>query len=192
MEVVMRDWSGMMAAHAALLERRTRAGVAEWMVRVRASGADGDEPSLRAWLTEQGVTGYPQNLLVREWFGYPDFLTASAENLIEAQYADRAHLRPTFDEILGAAQQLGPVTVQARKGYVSLVTPRRTFAVVRPTTKQRLDLGLRLADPPPTPRLKPAGGLANDAITVRLELASPADVDREVVELLGVAYAANA
>jgi hypothetical protein len=192
MDAVVKDWSGMMASHAALLERRTGAGVAEWNRRVRDSGADGDEASLRAWLAVQGVTGYPQNLLVRERFGYPDFLTAGAESLIDAQYADRAHLRPTFEEVVEAATQLGSVTIQARKGYVSLVTPRRTFAVVRPTTKQRVDLGLRLIDPPPRPRLKPAGGLANNAITVRLELVSPADVDREVVELLGAAYAANA
>jgi hypothetical protein len=44
----------MMRSHAALLERRTGADVAEWSRRVRGSGADRDEASLRAWLTEQG------------------------------------------------------------------------------------------------------------------------------------------
>jgi hypothetical protein len=64
-------------------------------------------------------------------------------DLIDAQYADRPELRPIYDAILDAAKQLGDVVVQARKTCVSLVSPRRTFARVQPTTRQRVDLGLR-------------------------------------------------
>ena len=71
-------------------------------------------------------------------------LTAEARELIDGQYADRAHLRPVLDAVLAALPGLGPVTVQARTTLVSLVTPRRTFAVVQATTKNRVDLGLRL------------------------------------------------
>ena len=38
-------------------------------------------------------SGYPQMLLVMERFGYPDFLLASADELIDGQYADRPELR---------------------------------------------------------------------------------------------------
>jgi hypothetical protein len=186
-----RDWSAMMASHAALLERRTRAGVAEWNTRVRSSGADRDERSLRAWLSGQGVTGYPQQLLVFERFGYPGFLIASADQLIDGQYSDRMQLRPILDRVLEAVATLGEFTIQARKGYVSLVGPRRTFAVVRPTTKQRVDLGLRLEGGAPGGRLRNAGGLANESITVRVELASPDAVDEEAVSLLRLAYQEN-
>jgi len=62
----------MMADHARLLERRTGPGVAEWLDRI-GQQAPADEPALRAWLGSQGVTGYPQQLLVWETFGYPDF-----------------------------------------------------------------------------------------------------------------------
>jgi len=188
----LKDWSGMMAHHAALLERRTGAGVAEWNERVRDSGADADETQLRAWLTVQGVTGYPQQLLVFERFGYPDFLTASAGDLIDAQYADRQVLRPIFDAVVAAVQDLGGVTIQARKGYVSLVTPRRTFAAVRPTTRDRLDVGLRLPGREPAGRLEPSKGLGNDVINVRVSLRSPGDLDDEVVGLLRAAYDENA
>jgi hypothetical protein len=44
-------------------------------------------------------------------------------------------LRPILNAILAAALELGEVIIQARKTYVSLVTPRRTFARVQPTTK---------------------------------------------------------
>ena len=51
------------------------------------------EAQLRRWLSGHGVTGYAQQLLVMERFGYPDFVLATADDLIAKQYADRAHLR---------------------------------------------------------------------------------------------------
>jgi len=139
----IRDWEGMRAMSARLLVTRTGEGVETWNRRIRKERFE-DEKGLRAWLTKQGVTGYAQSLLVMEQFGYPDFLTATADELIDGQYADRPQLRPIFDAVIGAAKGLGDVTIQARKTYVSLVSPRRTFARIVPTTKDRVDLGLRL------------------------------------------------
>jgi hypothetical protein len=136
-----RDWQEMRSMSARLLKERTGEGVDAWNRRVKGKSFK-DEKSLRAWLTEQGVTGYAQSLLVMERFGYPAFLLASAEELIGAQYADRPHLRPILDAIIDAASGLGEVVIQTRKGYVSLVTPRRSFARVQATTKNRVDLGL--------------------------------------------------
>src|SRR5438477_3534029 len=131
-----RSWQEMRDQEIAWLVERTGAGLEAWNLRVRESGAP-NEPELKAWLNEQGVTGYPQMLLVMERFGYPDFLTATADELLEGQYRDRPALRPIYEALLALAASLGEVEVQARKTYVALITPRRTFAVVRPTTKQR-------------------------------------------------------
>lgn len=65
---------------ADLLKRRTGEDVAAWSARIAGENLR-DEARLRAWLTEQGVTGYPQMMLVMERFGYPDFLTASSDDL---------------------------------------------------------------------------------------------------------------
>jgi uncharacterized protein DUF5655 len=117
--VKIRDWKSMNELSARLLQERTGENVATWNRRI-AEEQFQDEKSLRAWLTKQGVTGYAQSLLVMERFGYPDFLLASAEDLIDGQYADRPKLRPIFDAIIEAAAALGAVTIQARKTYVSL------------------------------------------------------------------------
>src|SRR2546422_5171175 len=90
-----------------------------------------------------------------ERFGYPDFLLATADELIDGQYADRAQLRPIFDALIDAAAGLGPGTIQARQTYVSLVSPRRTFARVPATTKNPGDLGLRVEGRKPKGRLPP-------------------------------------
>jgi hypothetical protein len=123
--------------------------------------------------------------------GYPDYMTADADELIEGQYADRPGLRPVLDAVLAVLPALGPVTVQARKTIVSLVSPRRTFAVVRATTRDRVDLGLRLDDAVPGGRLQPAKGIGGGGATVRVALTRPEDVDDEVRGLMRRAYAEN-
>jgi len=185
-----RGWEYMRQESAERLHRSTGADLAEWNERVAASGV-GDEAELRTWLSERGVTGYAQMLLVMERFGYPDFLLASADELIDGQYADRPQLRPVLDAVLAAACALGEVTVQARKTYISLVTPRRTFAQVKASTRSRVDLGLRLDGQQPQGRLQAAGSLGNGACTVRIGLSSVADVDDEVRSWLRRAYDAS-
>jgi len=179
----MRDWA------ARLLLSRTGEDVQAWNRRV-TDAVLADEQALRSWLAGQGVTGYSQALLVRERFGYPDFMTTGADELIEAQYADRPRLRPVFDAVLAALPALGQVTVQARKTLVSLVGPRRTFAVVQATTKNRVDLGLRLDHEKPGGRLLAARDIG--AANLRIPLTGPDDVDDEVLGWLRRAYEENA
>jgi Family of unknown function (DUF5990)/Domain of unknown function (DUF5655) len=182
-----RSWQEVTQWSARLLADRTGEDVAAWNRRVAGTGL-ADEPSLRAWLVGQGVTGYAQALLVWERFGYPDFLTADADELINDQYADRPQLRPVLDAILAALPPLGPVTVQARKTIVSLVSPRRTFAAVQATTKSRVDLGLRLADVKPGGRLLEAKNMNVGAVNLRVALTGPGEVDEEVLGWLRRAY----
>ena len=115
---------------------------------------------------------------------------ADADELIEAQYADRPQLRPVLDTVLAALPALGQVTVQARKTLVSLVGPRRTFAVVQATTKNRVDLGLRLDDEKPGGRLLAARDIG--AANLRIPLTGPGDIDEEVLGWLRRAYDENA
>lgn len=183
-----RDWQSMREMSARLLVERTGEDVATWNQRISEEGV-ATEPELRAWLAAQGVTGYAQSLLVMERFGYPDFLLASADELVLGQYADRPHLRPIFDAIVGAATGLGEVVVQTRKTYVSLVTPRRTFARVQPTTRQRVDLGLRLEGQPPGGRLRPSK--IHETMPLQLSLSAPEEVGAEVLAWLQQAYEQN-
>ena len=185
-----RDWRERNQWIADLLKRRTGQDLEGWNARVREAGLT-DEAALRAWLTEQGVMGYPQSLLVMERFGYPDFLVANAEELLDGQYRDRPRLRIIFDAIVSLAATLGEMTVQVRKGYVSLVTPRRTFAAIQATTKTRVDLGLRLTDLQPAGRLESAAGMGSGQVTLRIALEGVDEVDDEVAGWMRRAYREN-
>jgi hypothetical protein len=179
----MRDWA------ASLLRSRTGEDVRAWNRRIAKAGL-ADEQALRSWLAQRDITGYAQALLVWERFGYPDFMTTGAGELIDAQYADRPQLRPVLDAVLAALPMLGQVTVQARKTMVSLVGPRRTFAVVQATTKNRVDLGLRLDHDKPGGRLLAARDIG--AANLRIPLTGPGDLDEEAVGWLRRAYDENA
>ena len=110
-----QTWRAMVDWIVDILERRTGEGLETWNRRVAASGTT-DEAGLRAWLTEQGVTGYPRMLLVMERFGYPDHLTAGVEELIGGQYADRPALRPVLDAVLAQAPSLGELLIPRAVG----------------------------------------------------------------------------
>lgn len=187
----MRTWQAMRDQITGQLERQTGEGVEAWNRRIKAAGPV-DEPALRAWLKqEHDVTGYPAMLLAWETFGYPDFLTATADELVDAQYADRPDLRPIFDAVIAAVSALSGAEIQARKTYVSLVSPRRMFGIVQASTKKRVDVGLRLDDVEPQGRLVLAKSLGSDRITRRLALESVDDLDDEALDWIRRAYDAN-
>jgi hypothetical protein len=145
---------------------------------------------MKGWLTGQGVSGYAQQLLIMECFGYADFVLATAGELIGKQYADRPQLRAIYDAIVQAAADCGEVIVQARKSYVSLVSPRRTFARVVPATKTRVDLGLRLDGQRPKGRLQTSR--IHETMRLQIGLTSPAEIDSEARHWLRREYAQNA
>ena len=185
-----RSWQELDAQVRAQLLRQTGEDVAAWNARIRAD-APADEPALRAWLAERGVTGYPAMLLVHETFGYPDYLRKDADELIDGQYRDRPNLVPLYDRLVEIALGLGAVELQARKTYVAVIGPKRTFASIQATTRSRIDVGLRLDGVAPQGRLEVAKSIGQSSMTHRIGLASPAEVDDEVVGWLRRAYEAN-
>lgn len=138
-----RDWRTDRRTWIKLLQKTTGVGLAEWNRRIQRHKFK-DARQLKVWLSSQQIEGYPQQLLVMERFGYPDYMLSTTNRLIGTQYANRPALRPILDKVVEEAARCGNVVVQARKTYVSLLSPQRTFARLQPTTKTRVDLGLRL------------------------------------------------
>jgi hypothetical protein len=183
-KVAPRSWDTFRKKIEALLEKRTGEGLAAWNAKVARQKPKTKE-ALRVWLSKQGVDGYPQTLLVLERFGYPDYLTASADELIDAQYEKRPALRPVYDKVIGALTKLGDVEVQARKTYVSILTPRRTFARVQ-ASKDRVQVALRLEGRKPGGLLERSN--VHDDMPVQISFTTPKDVSAKAVAVLREAY----
>ena len=185
-----RSWREMYEQIEAQIKRETGADIAAWNARIRERGAS-SATDLKAWLNDQGVTGYPAMLLGYETFGYPDYLLSSADELIEGQYRDKPAIRPIYDRLIGELPKVGEVEVQTRKTYVALIGPKRTFASIQPTTKTRVDIGLRFDDAAKAQGLEPAKSIGQSSMTHKLALSSAADVDHGTIGWLRRAYEAN-
>ncbi|MBX0301185.1 hypothetical protein K2F54_14510 [Cryobacterium sp. 1639] len=184
-------WADIRLWEIGMLQLATGSGLEHWLARIRELDPP-DERALRDWLNTEGVTGYPRSLLVHETFGYPHSTVRAADELIDAQYADRSALRPILDAVLLLAGELDDVGIQTRTTHVALTGPQRIFAVVQPTTRHRVDLGLRIELPAPAPstRLRPATDLGAD-FPARIILTSSSQVDSEVAAWLKHAYDAT-
>ena len=182
------DWNRNRLMWIRVLLKQTGEGLDAWNTRI-AQHDFTSEAQLRPWLEHHGVTGYARQLLVMERFGYPDFLRVTGDELISSQFADRPQLRPIYDAIIGACRPLGSIAIQARKTYTSLLTPRRTFARLQPTTRTRLDVALRLEDNAPSGRLRPSK--IHPTMPVQVGLQTLCELDAELISYLERAYAQN-
>jgi hypothetical protein len=182
----------MMSAVTDSMAVRTGRTLEEWVALVQSSGVDPlDQNAVRRWLRE--VHGVKQN---SQW-AIADAAARAAgwerptvEQYVDGQYTGaKAALRPVFDALREAAVSCGDdVVLEGRGTYVPFVR-RRQFMAVAAATAGRVDLGLRLPDPPPSPRLEPAN--APGSATHRVRLASADDVDDEVRALIRAAYEQN-
>jgi hypothetical protein len=105
-------------------------------------------------------------------------------------WAVQARSRAIADELLSWAAGTEGVQIQMPKGYVSLHSPRRKFAQITRATSTLVDVTLRL-DAPPERRLEAVKVRDGDPFDRRVRLASPDDVDRELLSLLAGALAQN-
>src|SRR4051794_8368418 len=181
----------MMSAVTDSMAERTGRSVEQWVELVQGSGvAPLDQNAVRRWLKDvHGVKQNSQWAIADAAARDAGWVRPTVEEYIDAQYTGaKAVLRPIFDAVHAAVLALGDdVVVEGRGTYVPFVR-RRQFAAVAATTG-RIDLGLRLADPPASDRLQPA--TAPGSATHRVQLFSVADVDDEVRGLLRAAYEQN-
>ena len=99
-------------------------------------------------------------------------------------------MRPIYDAIVKAVHGFGPdVVVAPKKAYVSLRRGKQ-FAIIQPSTKTRVDVGINLKGVAPGKRLE-ASGSFNSMVTHRVRLAGAGEVDAQMIAWLKQAYDAS-
>ncbi|MCW8846296.1 MAG: DUF5655 domain-containing protein, partial [Gammaproteobacteria bacterium] len=99
----------------------------------------------------------------------------------------KAELRPIYDAIIKAVNAFGKdVDIAPKKTYVSL-RRNKQFALVQPSTRDRIDVGINLKGETPTARLE-ASGSFNAMVSHRVRVQSKKDVDSELKAWLKKAY----
>ena len=179
----------MMSAVSDSMQARTGRSLEEWVTLVQSSGIDPlDQNAVRRWLkTAHEVPQNSQWAIADAAARAAGWVRPTVEEYVAGQYTGaKAALRPIYDAVAAAALELGEdVTIEGRGTYTPFVR-RRQFAALAPAARDRVDLGLRLTDPPATDRLVPAN--APGQATHKVALRSADEVDAEVLHLLRLAY----
>ena len=103
------------------------------------------------------------------------------------QYSGKESLKPIYELLLSIVEKFGEdVVIAPKKGSVSLIR-KNQFALIKPATKKRIDLGLKLKGIEVQGKLEDSGPFGT-MCTHRIQLKSISDVDNEVIGWLSKAY----
>lgn len=110
--------------------------------------------------------------------------------LVAAQYSKgKKGLKPIHDKLLEEIGKFGgDITVTPKKDSVSIIR-KRQFALIKPATKTRIDLGLKIKGKPTTDRLENSGPFGA-MCSHRVRIESIEQVDSELLAWLTEAYEA--
>ena len=184
----------MIAAVKANMLKNTGKTFEAWVKIAQASGPP-TAKECYAWLKkEHGVPHLSAEIIADKASGA--CLLEAYDNpdaLVEAMYAGpKAGLRPIHDELVKLAKKLGKdVVVTPCKTYVSL-RRKKQFAIVKPTTRTRVDLGFTLSGVKPQGRLEAVRRAQGDRLSHVIKIESPKEIDAEVKRWLSEAYKQNA
>ncbi|WP_339334661.1 MULTISPECIES: DUF4287 domain-containing protein [unclassified Croceitalea] len=108
-------------------------------------------------------------------------------DLVTEQYKGKEALLPIYEKLLESIKDLGnDITITPKKGSVSIIR-KRQFVLIKPATKTRIDLGLKLKDKPTTDRLGNSGPFGT-MCTHRVKLTSTSEIDAELIDWMKEAY----
>ena len=177
----------MEATMIANLAEKTGKTLEEWMEIARGTGLDKHGQIVKQLKAEQGLTHGYANLVAHHTLK-AGASAPSEDDLVAAQYAGpKADLKPIYDALAEAVGSFGDdVELAPKKSYVSLRRSKQ-FGLIQPSTKTRVDVGIKLADTPPGERLESSGSF-NQMVSHRVRLTSVDDVDNELTGWLRAAY----
>ncbi len=169
------------------LPEKTGKPMKEWLSILRGADLAKHGEMVKLLKAEYGVTHGFANLIVHEFRSGGGASAPEEEDLVASQYAGKETLRPIHDRIMKMVAGFGgDVEVAPKKAYVSL-RRNKQFALVQPSTKTRMDVGIRLTGTEAEGRLETAGSW-NSMVSHRVRLSGVDEVDDELKGWLRKAY----
>jgi len=109
------------------------------------------------------------------------------EDLVVNQYKGKEQLIPLYEKLKKVVSSFGDdVKIVPKKTSVSVIR-KKQFTLIKPATKTRIDLGLKLKDKPTTERLGNSGPFGA-MCTHRVQLTDINQIDNELIDWLKEAY----
>jgi len=112
---------------------------------------------------------------------------SSDHDLLVSQYKGKENLQPIYDKLILEISKFGKDIINTpKKTSVSLIR-KHQFALIKPATKTRIDVGLKIKNKPASGRLENSGPFGS-MCTHRIQLNSIADIDNDVLSWIKEAY----
>ncbi|MFA3792686.1 DUF5655 domain-containing protein [Aliiglaciecola sp. SL4] len=136
--------------------------------------------------SEYGVTHGFANLIAND-FLKPNAESSDDSGLIDIQYSGpKQDLKVIYDSIIGGLESFSEMQISPKKSYVSL-RRNKQFALIQPSTKTRVDVGINLKGVEPQGQLE-ASGSFNSMVTHRVKITDIAQVNQTLFDWLKMAY----
>ncbi|MGB5164522.1 MAG: DUF4287 domain-containing protein [Woeseiaceae bacterium] len=177
----------MANAMIANMKEKTGKTLPQWIAIAKKSGASKHGEIVKLLKATHGMTHGFANLVAHKTLKSDAGSVGDDAELVASQYAgDKAALKPIYDALLKAAKSAGSLEVAPKKAYVSLRRGKQ-FAIIQPSTRTRVDLGLNLKGELAGGRLEESGSF-NSMVSHRVRLEKASDVDKEVKAWLKKAW----
>lgn len=169
------------------LPEKTGKSLSQWIALLTSLDIEKHGQLVKLLKSEHGVTHGFANLIANKTIASKVNQVESVD-LVELQYAGvKAPLRPIYDTLLLQLNQTcSDIDIAPKKAYVSLRN-KKQFALIQPSTKTRVDVGINLKDVEPQGILE-ASGSFNAMVSHRVRLSSTEDISSELLEWLNKAY----
>ncbi|MCH9650499.1 MAG: DUF4287 domain-containing protein [Deltaproteobacteria bacterium] len=173
------------------LKEKTGKSLPEWLKITTSNDLEKHGQLVKMLKTDHGITHGFANLIAHKTLETRQGGQKEEKDLVASQYSGaKEGLKPIYDALIEIVQGFGKdVEVSPKKTYVSLRRSKQ-FALIQPSTKTRVDVGLNCKGTPATERLEVSGSF-NAMVSHRVRLTEPGQVDDELAAWLRAAYEAS-
>lgn len=168
------------------LEAKSGKKIDDWIAAAKKIG--GKHGEVVAGLKKQGLGHGYANMVAHLAGGVLSESAPQGDALVDAMFkGEKAALRPWYDMLIAKIKGFGgDVEIAPKKTYTSLRRSKQ-FALIQPSTKTRLDVGLNLKGEKPKGKLEDSGSF-NAMCSHRVRVESESDINAALLGWLRQAY----
>lgn len=165
------------------MPEKTGKSLDDWKIILNSKSFEKHSEAVNFLKNDHGVTHGFANTIVTLAKENND----APEDLVSTQYQGKEDLKPIYDALIAVVKGFGAdVKVTPKKGSVSIIR-KKQFALIKPASKTKIDLGLKLTGKELSQRLENSGPFGT-MCTHRVQITSIDQIDQELAGWLNEAY----
>ena len=169
------------------IERATGKKLKEWIAIVNKSGFSKHGELVKFLKEKHAFTHGNANMVVH--YAKQSHAGAAGDDTdwIKEQYKGKENLKPWYDKIMEVISKFGKdIELAPKKSYVSL-RRKKQFAILQPSTKDRLDIGLNIKGVAPSGNVE-EGAKWNAMCTHRVRVENEKMINKDLISWIKKAY----